>query len=444
MMENSFKVAIIGGGLCGLALAIALQERNVPFMLYESRSSFTEIGAGLTLNAPALQSLSLIKPALGEAVIQMATRSLPPYEVSTMHIRYGADLRDHKEGDVIFELASPPPGMLFVHRQDVLSLLVEALDPENARLNKKFVSYRQRDDGLVDIYFADGSEETANMLVACDGIHSRVREVMFGKDNPISKPHFNGEGGYRGVIPMEKLEKSLGDEAHQSQLLLGPGGFLLYYPVSGGKNVNCAAWFKNDDWDCEDWVVPGNKEQFESQYKSWGSTARKILDSFDREKLMFWTIHHFVHQPDSFHDSRVILLGDAAHAMAPHQGAGAGQGVEDAIVFAEVLDSMIRKTRGSDNNGNESHMTLAPTAGSIAAALQAVENTRKPRFLEVQRMSTAAGKRWAEFYDQVMEGEELSTWVQSAKDQLAWIFGVDMANDVNIAIARFHELVAMS
>lgn len=440
-MGSPFTVAIIGGGLCGLALAIALQERGIPFTLFESRSSFTEIGAGLTLNAPALESLSLIKPALGEAVIQLAKRSLPPYEVSTMHIRYGADLRQHKEGDVVFELQSPPPGMLFVHRQDVLALLLKELDPTKARLDKKLIHYQHNDDGSIALDFADGSRENASIVVACDGIHSSVRKIMFGTNSPISRPHFNGDGGYRSVIPMEKLEKALGDEAHQSQLLLCPGGFLLYYPVSGGKHVNCAAWFKKDDWDREEWVVPGNKEQFEAEYKSWGPVARKIMGCFDKENLMFWTIHHFVRQPESFHDSRVILLGDAAHAMAPHQGAGAGQALEDAIVFAEVLETMMRETTDSASNGNQSLLGPIPSAHSIAAALDAVEDIRKPRFLAVQGMSTVAGKRWANFYDQTIEGDQLESWVQSAKEQLAWIFGADMAKEVINAKLRFHELI---
>lgn len=440
-MESSFRVAIIGGGLCGLALAIALQERGIPFTLYESRSSFTEIGAGLTLNAPALQSFSLIKPALGEAVIQLATRSLPPYEVSTMHIRYGADLRQHKAGDVVFKLQSPPPGMMFVHRQDVLALLVKELDPTNARLGKKFIHYQHNEDGSIALEFADGSRENASIVVACDGIHSSVRKVMFGANNPISRPHFNGDGGYRSVIPMEKLEQALGDDAHQSQLLLCPGGFLLYYPVSGGKSVNCAAWFKKDDWGQKGWVVPGNKAQFEAEYKSWGPIARKIMDCFDKENLMFWAIHHFLRQPESFHDSRVILLGDAAHAMAPHQGAGAGQGLEDAIVFAEVLETMMRETTDYASNSNQRPPGPMPSAHRIAAALEAVEETRKPRFLAVQKMSTVAGKRWANFYDQSIEGEQLVSWVQSAKDQLAWIFGADMTKEVVNAKLRFHELV---
>lgn len=440
-MEKPFTVAIIGGGLCGLAFAIALQERGIPFTLFESRSSFTEIGAGLTLNAPALKSLSLIKPALGEAVIQLAKRSLPPYEVSTMHIRYGADLRQHKDGHVIFELQSPPPGMMFVHRQDVLALLLRELDPTKARLDKKLIHYQHNDDGSIALDFADGSRENASIVVACDGIHSSVRKIMFGTNSPISRPHFNGDGGYRSVIPMEKLEKALGDEAHQSQLLLCPGGFLLYYPVSGGKHVNCAAWFKKDDWDREEWVVPGNKEQFEAEYKSWGPVARKIMGCFDKENLMFWTIHHFVRQPESFHDSRVILLGDAAHAMAPHQGAGAGQALEDVIVFAEVLGTMMRETTDSTSNGNQSPPGPMPSARSIAAALEAVEDIRKPRFLAVQRMSTVAGERWANFYDQTIEGEQLESWVQSAKEQLAWIFGADMAKEVINAKLRFHELI---
>ena len=198
--KQPFTVAIIGGGLCGLSLAIALKTRRIPFKIYEARTSFTEIGAGINVGPNGIKALRAIDPSLGEKVYQLATRNPEPFQDVWMYFKYGGKERD---GEKIFTLMAPPSGTTTMHRQEFLAALAGEMGVENARFEKKLVGYEQR-DGLVHMSFADGSVETASLMVGCDGIHSRVRTIMFGEGNPVSKAHFNHDGAYRAVIPIEK------------------------------------------------------------------------------------------------------------------------------------------------------------------------------------------------------------------------------------------------
>jgi salicylate hydroxylase len=426
-IKDNFHVAIIGGGLCGISLAIALKVRNVPFTLYESRGSFTEIGAGINLGPSALRALRLIDPSLGEKVHALATRNPPPDENTWMYFRYGAASGNHQDGELIEEMKAPPTGNLSVHRQELLQVLANDMGVKHARFNKKFVGYTQSDEG-VSMKFADGSVELASIVIGCDGIHSRVRTAMFGKDSIVSRPSYGFSGCYRAVLPMDKAVAAIGESARRSQVFLGPKGYLIHYPVNDGKFVNCGAWpgMASGDWDTEEWVKHNQHQEFVKDFEGWGEGVKKLLDLFPHD-VSFWAMHQHIHQPEHFQDGRVLLIGDGAHAMPPHQGSGAAQAVEDAYVLAEVLAEL-------DQN-------LA-RAGTVEAALHSVEEVRKPRFTKVHRYSSEAGSRWFDFLDLKLEGSALEEWKRVTRERLEWIWGFDMAGEAEKAKSLVHKLAS--
>ncbi|EGP84607.1 uncharacterized protein MYCGRDRAFT_75791 [Zymoseptoria tritici IPO323] len=415
--KKPFHVAIVGGGLGGIALAIALKHRNISFTIYEAKQSFTEIGAGINLGPTASQSLRLIEPSLGEKYMKLATPNPPPNEETWMLFRYGAPSGDHKDGDLMFQLKAPGTGNLTFHRQELLQLMATEMGTEHAKFNKKFSSYEQNEDG-VTIRFAGGSEETASLLIGCDGIHSRVRTAMFGENNAVSSPHFSHAGLYRKVVPMEQAIEAIGESARVSQIVHGPGGYLITYPVSGGKMMNCGAWqLVPEQWPIDEWLLPGQKSRFEEGFKDWGERSKKILALFDADPALWGSFQH-IQQPKSFYDGRVLLIGDGAHGMPPHQGSGAGQAVEDAYVLSEVLSVM--QERG-------------PSSEVVKAGMQAFEAVRKPRSAEVHRLSSITGPRFCEVYDQKLEGQELDDWICLTKKRLRSIWSVDMAGEAEKA-----------
>lgn len=314
-------VAIVGGGLCGIALGIALKRRNVPFTLYESRSSFTEIGAGINFSPAGVRALRLIDPSLGEKVFQLATRNEPPNEDVWMYWRYGAPGPNNKDGELIKTILSPPTGSMTLHRQELLKALADEMGSENAKFNKKLETYSQDETG-VTLQFTDGTEEKASILVGCDGIHSKVRTTMFGVDNKLSKAVFYGSIVYRAVLSMDQLVSAIGSYGRSAQILMGPGGYLITYPVNSGKNVNCGFWAyrKGMEWDPDsDWLVPNQGQSFRKDQKGWGETVKSVLALYDQNPAM-WAAFEHGHQPEHFTDERVILIGDGAHSMPPHQG----------------------------------------------------------------------------------------------------------------------------
>ncbi|KAJ4355471.1 uncharacterized protein N0V89_003487 [Didymosphaeria variabile] len=408
---QKLHVAIVGGGLGGISLAIALKVRNISFTIYEAKGAFTEIGAGINLAPNGLRALREIEPSLGDQIYKLATRNVPPNEDTWMWVRYGAASGEHADGETIMELKAPPTGNLAMHRQELLATLAQRMGLEHARFNKKLRAFQQHSDH-VKLEFEDGTEDTASILVGCDGVHSVVRASMFGSDNIVSRPHFNQDGAYRAVIAMENALEVFGDTARQSQVLLGPNGYMIYYPVNGGTAVNVGVWIsrQGQTWGRKDWVVPGQKQQFQEDLEKWGPRVHKLLAFFDTDPA-FWAAHQHVHQPESFADGRIILIGDGAHAMPPHAGAGASQAVEDAYVLAEVL-TMI-------SDGDDSLAT-------VSAALRAAESVRKPRFLKVQDISTRSGPEWYSFHVRQLEGAQLDEWKTFMKERIEWIWNVDM------------------
>lgn len=427
MPHQPLHIAIIGGGLCGISLGIALKTRSIPFTLYESRNSFTEIGAGINFGPSALRSLHLINPSLGAKVYGLATRNPAPDEEVWMDIRYGAEWEGHEDGEVLEVLRAPPTGNITVHRQELLEVLAEEMGVGNVRFVKKFVGYRQDVEGL-RIEFADGSLESASVVIGCDGIHSKVRAAMFGSGSVVAKPGYNYTGCYRAVVPIEKAVEAIGEDARRSQVVLGPRGYVIMYPVSGGRFVNCGAWpgEKEEDWEGEEWVKNHQHDQFVEDFKDWGNRIKKILDLFSKD-VQFWASFQHIHQPERFQDGRVLLIGDGAHAMTPHQGAGAAQAVEDAYVLAEVLAELNKAPSGKV---------------AVEAALQAVDEVRKPRFSKVQRYSSEAGPRWHNFFNSKLEGDDLEEWKRVTKERLEWIWGVDLVGEAEKAKAIMREMIS--
>lgn len=423
--DHPLHIAIVGGGLCGVALAVSLQARNISFTLYESRPSFTEIGAGINLGPSALRALRLISPPLGDKVYSLATRNPVPEENTWMDFYYGAPAENRKDGEILMKLHAPPTGNLSVHRQEFLATLAEDVKVENVKFGKKFVGYTKDDQG-VEMEFADGSKERASIVIGCDGIHSKVRAAMFGQDSIFSKPSYANAGCYRAVVPMEKALGALGESARHSQVILGPRGYLVMYPVSGGKFMNCGAWpgEKGPEWG-DEWVKPNQYAQFVEDFKDWGERAKKVLDCFAKD-VNFWGSYQHIHQPEHFQDGRVLLIGDGAHAMPPHQGSGAAQAAEDAYIVAEVLAEL---DRGSI------------TKGTVEAALRAIEEVRKPRFSRVHHFSSDSGPRFFNFFNLRLAGEELDQWEKVTKDRLEEIWGIDLIGEAEKAKQIMQKLI---
>jgi salicylate hydroxylase len=351
--EKPLQIAIVGGGIGGLTTAVALQKAGLRVDIFEQAQQFTELGAGIGLGKNA--ALVLNRLGLGEQIEAIKTP-----------IR-GLTLRTWR-GEVVNKSDSAAPSNAFnsipMHRADLLTLLHDALPEQIMHTGKKCVAFRQ-DDTSVQLSFADGSTFTADAIIAADGIHSLFRN-SFHPDQPI----FANQIAYRGLIPMERLTNAgLEEELQQFIMWMGPHRHFLIFPISRGRIMNVVAFVPPEsDWRVESWTAAGDVEQLAAEFRDWDEKVARIISALD--KTLRWALYDREHL-DFWGVGRVTLLGDAAHAMLPHQGQGAGQSIEDAAFLARCLQRATQET--------------------LPQWLRFYEEQRKTRTTQVQQTTRVAG-----------------------------------------------------
>jgi salicylate hydroxylase len=315
-----FNVAIVGGGIGGLTLALALRERGVAFEIYEQADELREIGAAVALSANGTRELRRL--GLGE---QVEAVSVVP---SALVIRDGITgdvIADHPMGNQYEQTFGAP--YYGVHRVALLQALGDRLAGEGLNLGRRCVGVEEADAG-VELRFADGRTATADVVVGADGVHSVVRPHVAG---PV-RGRFSGTVGYRGLVPIEAMP-SLPDPT-PLQFWAGPGRHLLHYAIDGGRTVNFLAVVRVPEWTSETWMEECETGDAVDAFAGWHPAVTEMVGA--TEVGARWALHDLA-PLKRWHTDRVVLMGDAAHAMVPHQGQGANTTIEDAIVLAQAL-----------------------------------------------------------------------------------------------------------
>ncbi|KAF2485846.1 hypothetical protein BDY17DRAFT_294333 [Neohortaea acidophila] len=423
-------VAIIGGGLCGLALAIALEKRQIPYKVYEARSSFREIGSGINLGPNTFHAFNAIDAGLYKDISALATRNEPPNEETWMTLRLGRPTDNFEDGHLVTALQAPPTGNMTVGRNELLQMLAGSIDPARARFNKKLVGLTQSTDG-VTLRFEDGTEDEAALVIGCDGAHSSVRGLVLGKEHPATRAQFSRMAGYRAVFPMDFHEQVVGrDNAHMSHVWCGPDGYVIHYPINGGTAVNIGLWIKKESWNSERWVVEHQKEQMLHDFRSWGPQVQRIMSHMEPDTTHLWGNFHHAVNPEHYFQGRAAFIGDAAHSMPPHQGQGAAQSMEDACVMAAVLRQIYSRSKGS-----------SPPQQEIEAAFRGFETVRKARFEEVTRTSVEALDFWADVSRPDLTEADVNTFERDANQRFVWLWNEDIEGQQAKAVAEMEKLL---
>lgn len=206
---KDFHVAIIGGGIAGLTLAIALHYRNVPATLYESAPHFGEIGAGVSFAANAVQSMQICHPGVAEAFDRVRTYNGWDSKRSVwFDYLDGTAERGREAGFTIRTRV----GQNAVHRAEYLDELVKLLPADKAKFGKRLTDVTEGPDGRLVMSFLDGTTASADAVIGSDGIKSRVRQLIVGKDHPSALPSYSYKYAYRGLVPMDEAVEAVGEE----------------------------------------------------------------------------------------------------------------------------------------------------------------------------------------------------------------------------------------
>jgi salicylate hydroxylase len=412
-------IAIVGGGIGGLALAISLAGRNIPFHIYEAASQFSEIGAGVGFSPNAQHAMHLIDPLVKQAYDRHAAQNFGAEQKDYyFQFRLGMDGRPNTRteglvaGHLISSPGGPGQGMSMIHRATFLDELA-ALLPEGCTSFGKRLQSVEYSDGTATLHFADGTMSEARAVIGCDGVKSKVRQSVFGSQ---SRPRFTGKYAYRGLISMAKAVGLVGeDRARNSQGYLGYGGHVLTMAVDGGRTMNVVA-FKtadNHDWKDEKWVLPAHKTKMQRDFAEWGPEVTKLLDAMHDTDL--WAL--FDHpRLEHIHRENVVLLGDAAHATSPHQGSGAGMAIEDALIMGHLLG-------------------LTVCDKDINRAFAAYESVRLERSMKVVETSQECGEVYEFMHERTLD--DLGLIDEDLSQRYKWIWNVDLGAQMRDAEALY-------
>lgn len=315
-------IGIMGGGIGGLALAIALVREGFAVRVFEQAPEFSRVGADINLTPNAVRALDGLD--LGPALRVHAAR--PTHRISRMWDTGAETSRLAMSDEAERKYGAP---QLTLHRADLMYALEQAVPARAMQFGRKAESLSQDETG-VTVTFADGTHERFAAVIGADGIHSAVRRALFGPENP----RFTGVVAFRAVVPATALpgQPDLGAFTKW----WGPDPFtqIVTFPLNRGDDIFIFATIGQESWTQESWTTPGSVDELRELYADFHPEARKLLAAcdavlksalYEREPLPNWSI------------GRVTLMGDAAHPMLPFMAQGAGQAVEDAVVLARCM-----------------------------------------------------------------------------------------------------------
>jgi salicylate hydroxylase len=322
---NDLRVAIVGSGIGGLSLGLALREHGIAAEIFETAPELTEIGAAVSQSANATRLFHRL--GLLEEYAKHATM---PTELIYRDWRHGERIAAHPVGQGSWYPDRFGYPYLSIHRADLQRILGEAFGSHGLHLGCQLINIVDEADG-VRLEFASGRVEHADVVVGADGVRSTVRRSITGENELM----YSGTSGFRGIVPQDKLA-SLPDPG-AIQFWMGPDAHLLHFPIGGnGEDINFLAVVEGpSSWDHDGkWQVAVEADEPVSLFEGWHPAVTEMLDAVPHS--VRWGL--FVLRPLlRWYQGRKVLLGDSAHAMLPHHGQGANTTVEDAFTLAALL-----------------------------------------------------------------------------------------------------------
>ena len=392
-MLSSCRIAIVGGGLAGLATANSLKLFGIEAEVFESAPALTEIGAAVNTSPQAVKALRSI--GVGEKIAAVGHRSPGPY---TRNMQTGEFLHFTDRFRVAEQYGAP---YYSFHRADLLDALASGLDPSSVHLGRRLIGVEERSDG-VGLSFADGARVDAEFLIAADGVRSVTREALYGADNPT----YTGQMVWRSLLSAKDVPPDV-LEPHGHTQWVGPGCHFIAYYIRGGKLVNIVTQQDTDQWVEEGWSTRGDPDEMRASFPNPEPRLAKLLSVVT--ECSKWGLFT---RPltDNWGRGRVQLIGDAAHAMVPSAGQGACQAFEDSYIIGRWLDA-------------------------CSDPIEAFANFRRiriPRVHGVQRLSLA-NKNIKHMKDSAKQKEVITSGKPSVAREIDWLWGYDPAAEWNKA-----------
>lgn len=322
MSKQQEPIIIVGGGIGGMASALAMARKGISTLLLEQAAQFREAGAGIQFcpnTFKMLDYLGIKKPFLDIAI-------LPEYLCYT-DATNGFEYMRLPLGETMIQRFNQPFGSF--HREDVLRTFVDECRKSNyiqLLTSAKVVAVSETSQGVI-VETADGKPYTGAALIGCDGIWSVVHKNVHNNQPPRN----SGQIIYRGVVHRDEMPQGL--QFDNIMHFVQPLAHFVHYPIGTEGYINISAIFQTDH-SPDPRNNTGSKEELFKGFSGASSKTMEILERVDttrrwvlcdREPSKEWT------------RGKITLLGDAAHATLPYMTSGAGMAVEDAVVLAEAI-----------------------------------------------------------------------------------------------------------
>jgi salicylate hydroxylase len=317
----SLPVLVLGGGIGGLAAALALARKGCRVRLFEQGAELKEIGAGIQLGPNVYHMFHVL--GLTEAIERWSAH---PANLIMRDALTGEEVTRIPVGSEAFRKRFRGYRYGVIHRGDLYQVLLEACRAEKRiELNEKRKGLAFEDRGERVVLKMEGGEAIEGAcLVGCDGLWSRVRAQILGD----GKPRVSGHIAYRAVLPRADVP----DDLWQNNVVLwaGPKTHLVHYPLRRGELYNLVAVFHSDRYE-EGWDVYGDPDELQRKFANERPEVQRLLEKIDVWKM--WVLCD--REPARrWSRGRVTLLGDAAHPTLQYLAQGANMAIEDAVVLA--------------------------------------------------------------------------------------------------------------
>ncbi|GHJ86132.1 hypothetical protein NliqN6_2534 [Naganishia liquefaciens] len=444
-IQKDLSVAIVGGGMGGLAAGVALGRAGVKVDLFEQAPKFEEVGAGINLGPNTVRTLEQM--GLGDEY-----NSVAETDDSGLFFQWWDGIKVHMGGETYTKYPRSA-----VHRARLLEVLHGSLPssvtvhlgvrvtgvknlPAEGKARITYIASQPPPNSMPSLPAGAALAQTpvvpkeehfdADVVVGADGIKSVIRGIMAvpapsEAGNAAGKPasqRYTGTYCYRALIPMEKaMELDVPEQAIYAQkpkMVFGQGRHLTIFPIEKGKVLNIVAFVSDRSkpkdertWDGP-WLKKVDMETIQSDFDGWDEYPKKLLGLISPKDQIQWALHEAL-SPTTWRQGRITLLGDAAHASLPHNGSGASMAIEDAYVLSGLL-AMPQCTREN-----------------VEDFLQVYEDIRRPRGLRQQMHACETGEMFEYATDKW--GKDTDAIAKEMLSRTDWIWDYNIENDMTDA-----------
>tara|TARA_B100001057_G_scaffold323380_1_gene323604 strand:- start:173 stop:1351 length:1179 start_codon:yes stop_codon:yes gene_type:complete len=311
-MESDSRITVIGAGPGGLSVALALAQQGAQVRVLEKSYELTEVGAGIQLSSNGgyvLRALGIYDALFN---LSVPTKAVELYDALSAKRVGRIDLNAHAQG----------PLHLMAHRQEVISVLELACRKAGVdiQFNKKVLEISSFDPVC---FYTDTGEDTADLLICADGLHSIGRAAILDD----AMPFFTGQAAWRAVV------SNTSNHPNIARIYMAPKKHVVSYPIRGGALINLVLVEKRASWVKESWSEQSTGAALQDTFHEFFSILPFLKEV--QEPYIWGLFRHPV--APNWSKGRVVLMGDAAHPTLPFMAQGANLALEDAWVLADAL-----------------------------------------------------------------------------------------------------------